>query len=162
MEKERQDSAELQLARPWLNLEYWSENTNFLGNWVIDDLKLNCWNPSARFVASWYQNHKSFTKVLNNTSRIRSFSVPASRGWRGVIWPVWSRCNRTFWRRGSLNRCKRIDGRISYWNNSRGKDKNTLAKLNQAGSVVEWGIRLCSSGCDEEGEGSLETEPLNL
>ena len=32
MEKERQDSAELQLARPWVNLEYLSENTNFYGN----------------------------------------------------------------------------------------------------------------------------------
>ena len=31
MEKERQDSAELQLARPWVNLEYLSENTNFYG-----------------------------------------------------------------------------------------------------------------------------------
>ena len=28
---ERQDSAELQLARPWMNLEYLSENTNFYG-----------------------------------------------------------------------------------------------------------------------------------
>ena len=29
--KERQNSAELQLARPWVNLEYLSENTNFYG-----------------------------------------------------------------------------------------------------------------------------------
>ena len=32
MEKERQDSAELQLARPWVKLEYLSENTNFYGS----------------------------------------------------------------------------------------------------------------------------------
>ena len=46
MEKERQDSAELQLARPWVNLEYLIENTNFYGTerlyyaaekWLIDD-----------------------------------------------------------------------------------------------------------------------------
>ena len=30
-EKERQDLAELQLARPWVNLEYLSEITNFYG-----------------------------------------------------------------------------------------------------------------------------------
>ena len=34
MEKERQDSAELKLARPWMNLEYLSENTNFYGSLV--------------------------------------------------------------------------------------------------------------------------------
>ena len=31
MKKERQDSAALQLARPWVNLESLSENTNFYG-----------------------------------------------------------------------------------------------------------------------------------
>ena len=35
MEKERQDSAKLQLARLLVNLEYLSENTNFYGSYLV-------------------------------------------------------------------------------------------------------------------------------
>ena len=61
MEKERQDSADFKLTRPWVNLEYLSENTNFYGMYF--------WN--TYMITNWRIGSKSATSVFLSTAECK-------------------------------------------------------------------------------------------